>query len=82
MASPYSDFVPDDKLVELTGYKRAAEQNAYLRRMGLVPFRGRNGHPRVTWEAVNRIMAGEKTRGRLPTEPDLGALDGPQTHAR
>lgn len=73
----YSDLVSDEKLEELTGYTRAAEQTRVLRSMGLQPFPGRNGHPRVTWEAVNRIMAGTPVEARRGAEPDWSAMDGP-----
>ena len=73
-AAPYREFVSADQLEELTGYKRFAEQERALRAMGLVPFRGRNGAPKVTWEAINRIMAGERAKGRKTAEPDFGAI--------
>lgn len=70
-------LLTDDDLAELTGYERAAEQTRVLRSMGLHPFPGRNGRPRVTWEAVNRIMAGTPVAARRGKEPDWSAMDGP-----
>jgi hypothetical protein len=45
-------------LLELTGYQRAADQARALRAIGMRPIIGRDGRPRVTWEAVNQAIAG------------------------
>lgn len=74
--SAYSELLSDNQLRELTGYVRAADQSRVLREMGLRPFPGRNGHPRVTWEAVNRIMAGTPVSAKHGPEPDWSAMDG------
>ena len=59
----------DDELIALTGYVRGSDQLRYLRDQGLNPFPGRDGHPRITWEAINARMAGNGDK------PDAGDLD-------
>lgn len=65
-----------EDLVEITGgYTRGADQTRFLREQGLRPFPGRDGHPRITWEAINAAMS----PGAVPVavvEPNWGAVRG------
>lgn len=68
--------VDGEDLVKVCGgYEQGAAQMDFLRRMGLRPFQGRDGHPVVTWEAVNAVMArqAEKAEHR-GAEPNFAAL--------
>lgn len=46
-----------EERAEVTGYIRGADQMRFLRQQGLRPFPGRDGFPRITWEAVNAAMS-------------------------
>ena len=46
-----------DDLFDLTTYRNGGKQMDALRGMGLRPYMGRDGHPRITWEAVNQAMS-------------------------
>jgi hypothetical protein len=46
-----------DELVELSGYRRAAEQIAWLRKQGIPHFIARDGHPRVLRDALLHLNA-------------------------
>lgn len=68
-----SGIVEGADLVKLCGgYEQGAAQFGFLRRMGLKPFPGRDGHPVVTWEAVHRVQAKQTTEARQ--EPNFAAL--------
>lgn len=61
--------VSDEDMADLTGAVQPATQIRILREHGIEPVVRRDGHPRVTWEAVTRAML--RTR---PAEPDWSAL--------
>lgn len=47
------------ELVDVTGgYTRGADQMRVLKEEGYRPMPGRDGHPRITWEAIHARMAG------------------------
>lgn len=52
-----SGLVEGPDLIKVCGgYEQGAAQMDFLRRMGLKPFPGRDGHPVITWEAVTEAM--------------------------
>lgn len=53
-----SGLLTDAELIEVTGYTRGADQTRALREQGYHPMPGRDGHPRITWEAMHARMAG------------------------
>ena len=59
-------LTPND-LVDVTGYTRGADQARVLREQGYHPMPGRDGHPRITWEAIHARMAGLTA---APKDPD------------
>lgn len=66
---------PEDLAKLCGGYEQGAAQFDFLRRMGLKPFPGRDGHPVVTWEAVHRVQACQNEKGEAKTaEPNFAAL--------
>lgn len=70
-----SGIVEGDDLVKLCGgYEQGAAQMDFLRRMGLKPFPGRDGHPRVTWEAVHRVQAKQQLEPQDRPGPNFAAL--------
>jgi hypothetical protein len=69
-------FLTDDELAALTGYKRGAEQAAYLRRKGWRFEQNAAGAPRVARAYFERRMVGEVT-SEAPAPParhNFGAL--------
>jgi hypothetical protein len=71
-----SGLVDGPDLVKVCGgYEQGAAQTDFLRRMGLNPFPGRDGHPVITWEAVTEAMTRRlKERATSGARPDFAAL--------
>ena len=70
-----SGVIEGADLVKLCGgYTQGASQMDFLRRMGLKPFPGRDGHPVVTWEAVHRVQARQQLELKDQSGPNFAAL--------
>ncbi|MGH8632094.1 MAG: DUF4224 domain-containing protein [Burkholderiales bacterium] len=52
-----SGLLTAEERFELTGYTRGADQMRFFKEQGLRPFPGRDGFPRITWEAINAAMS-------------------------
>lgn len=68
-------LLTSEELVELTGYQRPSDQISALKGWGAKPLVGRDGRPRITWEAVHRVMAALETTPTMANEqPNWDAL--------
>ncbi|MPW31837.1 DUF4224 domain-containing protein [Agarivorans sp. B2Z047] len=66
------EFVPDDKLVEFTGYSRPAEQSKFLSRHGIFNTLTREGKCRLTWYHLNHPNL--TTQRSSANEPDFSKI--------
>jgi hypothetical protein len=72
-------LMPQSEIEALTGYARSSAQVRWLQRHGWRFSVNALGQPKVAVAEFNKRMVG----GRAATqEPNWGALDGPQAHAR
>lgn len=56
---------PEDLIEVCGGLRQGAAQFDFLRQQGLRPFPGRDGHPRITWEAVTAAMSAKEVKSDL-----------------
>lgn len=61
-------FLTDEQVVELTGYKRPAEQRAWLIANHIRFMTSRTGRPRVLWITLQQRLNGRVT---AQDEPNL-----------
>lgn len=64
-------LLTDADLIELTGYEQPQAQARALREIGVRAVVRKDGHLRVTWEAITRGMVMTASR---PVEPDFGSV--------
>ena len=56
-----------DDLLALTGYKVGSAQRRWFRdQLGFEPPAGRDGRPRITWDALNAAIADRRRRAGDP----------------
>jgi hypothetical protein len=72
-------ILPDSEVERLTGYKRPSDQISWLQRNGWRFTVNALGWPRVAVAEFHRRMVGGRATSQ---EPNWGALDGAQAHAR
>lgn len=69
-----NQFLDEPDLQKLTGYKQPAMQLQVLRGMGLQPALARGKFPRITWAAINTVMAGQAANQPSATQPNFEGL--------
>ena len=50
------DFLTEEKVVELTGYERAADQSKWLSEQKILHFVNKQNKVKITWHAVNHPL--------------------------
>jgi hypothetical protein len=65
-----SQLTPEE-LQRMTGRERGAAQLRYFRNLGLHVFPDGEGHPVVTWEAINALLLGQQKQAVDEPELDL-----------
>lgn len=69
-------ILTDQALEQLTGYKQAKKQRAWLARAGIWFGLDRNGRPRTTWSHVNNPVSLRLATQRRPDldQPNFDAM--------
>lgn len=67
-----SDLLSVADLERVTGLVQGAAQMRYFQQYGLRPMRSADGHPVITWQAVNAYIMG--TKAERAWSPDLSAI--------
>lgn len=62
------------ELADVTGRTQGAAQMRYFRRLGLHVFADGDGHPVVTWAALDTLLLGGRQQNQPEPELDLGAF--------
>lgn len=70
-----SQLTPEE-LQRMSGRERGAAQMRYFRGLGLHVFPDGEGHPVVTWEAINALLLGRPSQPPAEPELDLRAAFG------
>ena len=69
-----TDFLTEQELYDLTGYKQPGKQIAHLRKQGVRVLVTRNGHPRVLRSALENKREPEPSKPNLEPMPRLRKL--------
>lgn len=67
--------ISDDDLYELTGVRQPAAQCRRLQEQGIKFITNSDGHPRLTYESLNRQLA---SQGVAPYSTEVRTVEGPR----